>query len=193
MDPESTIFSRLECPALSNERYTYLRNSTANGLSEPVRLSYFFALDQHNSIKIIPRLLGSIIETIHYLGPENCALSIVEGRSNDGTYEVLRLLNTEMQKAGVRFFLSISTIDPASEGKAGGFDEHRISALAELRNIALLPLVSHPEEFASDPTIVFVNDVAICMEDILELVHQRFDQGADMTCAMDWLVTQQDA
>ena len=30
------------------------------------------------------------------------------------------------------------------------------------------------------------NDVAICMEDILELIYQRHYQNADMTCAMDW-------
>ena len=193
MDPNNTVLPGLKCSAFGNERYTYLRNLTVRGLPEPVKPSYFFALDLHNSISIIPRLLGSIIETIRYLGPENCALSVVDGRPDDGTYEVLRLLSAEMQKIGVRFFLSTSTIDPAGEDKGGGLDEHRIIALAELRNIALHPLVNHPEEFAPDPTVVSINDVAICMEDILELIHQRFDQDIDMTCAIDWLVPQQDA
>lgn len=38
----------------------------------------------------------------------------------------------------------------------------------------------------TNTTVVFLNDVAICPDDILELVHQRHFLGADMTCAMDW-------
>ncbi|KAB2100106.1 hypothetical protein AG0111_0g11695 [Alternaria gaisen] len=33
---------------------------------------------------------------------------------------------------------------------------------------------------------MFSNDGALCMEDLLELIHQRTLQGADQTCAMDW-------
>lgn len=126
--------------------------------------------------------MGSIIETIRFLGPENCALSIVEGRSDDGTYEVLKLLKDEVDKwIGTRLFLNTSDVDP---GKFN--DRRRIMALAELRNLALQPLVKHAGQYDPDVTVVFINDVAICMEDLLELIHQRRFQQADMTCAMDW-------
>ncbi|XP_044715418.1 cryptococcal mannosyltransferase 1 domain-containing protein [Hirsutella rhossiliensis] len=52
--------------------------------------------------------------------------------------------------------------------------------------MALRPLFSNPDRADRNTTIVFLNDVAICPEDILELALQRRNLGADMTCAMDW-------
>lgn len=86
-----------------------------------------------------------------------------------------------MKRIGVKYSLITSDINPTGD-KARG----RIDALAQLRNLALRPLVDHPEQFSQNATIVFLNDVAICMEDILELIHQRSHQNADMTCGLDW-------
>ena len=115
-----------------------------------------------------------------FLGPGNCAPSVVEGRSDDGTYEVLKLLGKAMGTIGAQYFFTTNEVDPTAEGVG------RIQDLAELRNQALWPLRGHGEEFSVNSTVVFINDVAICMEDILELIHQRLYQNADMTCAMDW-------
>ncbi|KAJ9161271.1 Alpha-mannosyltransferase [Coniochaeta hoffmannii] len=52
--------------------------------------------------------------------------------------------------------------------------------------MALQPLLDSPSQYGN-ATVVFINDVAICMEDILELVHQRHFLGSDMVCAMDWI------
>lgn len=81
---------------------------------------------------------------------------------------------------GVQYYLNTNEIDPKAEGG------DRIAALSELRNQALNPLVRGHAGNGTDVTVVFINDVAICMEDILELIHQRHHQNADMTCAMDW-------
>ena len=178
---DDTTFPKLNCPAPSGDRYSYLQRPSQNQSLESVRPRFFFALDLYQCIDILPRLFGSIIESIRYLGPENCALSVVEGRSSDGTFEVLKLLRPDLDRLGVKYFLKTNEIDPGRENS-----QHRIEALAELRNIALQPLVKRADDYASDVTVVFINDVAICMEDILELVHQRFYQNADMTCAMDW-------
>ncbi|MCJ1338281.1 hypothetical protein MMC09_003567 [Bachmanniomyces sp. S44760] len=181
MTPEDTSFPRLDCPSPSLNRYASLQNSS-NERHESERLpSYFFALDLHQCVGVLPRLMGSIFESIRFLGPENCALSIVEGRSDDGTFEVLKLLRDEIEAMGVRYFFASNEIDPGADNNA-----NRIDALAELRNIALLPLVKHVETYSADVTVIFINDVAICMEDILELVYQRKHLEADMTCAMDW-------
>lgn len=142
------------------------------------RLKYFFALDLHQCANLLPRLLGSIVETIRFLGPEHCALSVVEGRSDDGTFEILKLLRTEIENIGAKYHFSSNDVDPM----AG----QRIAALAELRNLALEPMITHPEQYSANTTVVFLNDVAVCMEDILELIHQRVYQNADMTCGMDW-------
>lgn len=136
-------------------------------------IKYFFALDLKHVIELLPRLLGSIVEAIRFLGPDNCVLSIVEGNSNDGTPEVLEALGTQ-------YFLQSSNVNP-NEGEG-----QRIIGLAKLRNLALQPMLDDARRYSADSVVVFVNDVAICMEDILELVYQRSQLGADMTCAMDW-------
>ena len=42
-------------------------------------------------------------------------------------------------------------------------------------------------DIAPDAIIIFINDVAACPDDLLELIHQHKFQQADMVCAMDWL------
>ena len=178
MTPNDTEFERLSCPAPNTDRYEYLKVASTKSSKKP---KYFFALDLYESAHVLPRLLGSIIETIRFLGPNSCVLSVIEGRSQDGTYEILAALEHEMEKLGAKYYLKTSDIDPKGDGS------NRIQALADLRNAALAPLHDTPSRFDMDTTIIFINDVAICMEDILELVHQRVYQKADMTCAMDWI------
>ncbi|MCJ1419252.1 hypothetical protein MMC32_005606 [Xylographa parallela] len=183
MNPKDTSFPRLSCPAPSGSRYEYLRGNTSEASESDIQLKYFFALDLHQCAHLLPRLVGSIVETMRFLGPKDCALSIVEGRSDDGTFEILKLLRPEIEKIGARYFYSTSDLDPTAQtGQTG----HRIVALAELRNQALQPLLKQSDLYSHDTTVLFINDVSICMEDILELIHQRFYQNADMTCAMDW-------
>lgn len=196
LHPANTTLPILECPSLATSRYEYLQADTSSRADHYYELKYFFALDLRQSIGVVPRLLGSIVEAIKFLGPASCALSIVEGNSeDDGTYEVLRALRPEMERLGIAYYaLQSSAIDPA----AGD----RIAKLAQLRNMALLPLISPSSVPASalssssssttwptgsaSTSIIFLNDVAPCVTDILELVHQRLFQSAHMTCGMDW-------
>lgn len=179
--PNVTTFPRLDCPAPNGDRYEYFRGEDQGLGANDVKatLKYFFALDLHQCVGLLPRLLGSIVEAVEFLGPEHCALSIVEGRSDDGTFETLLLLREEMDRIGVKYFFQTNEIDPHNGGD-------RIKALAGLRNQALQPLIDLHLGADTDVTVIFLNDVAICMEDILELIHQRRRQNADMTCAMDW-------
>lgn len=185
IDPEDRTFDRVECPAPSATglaRYDRLLNAPwpADKTRSVRPVKYFFALDLRQCAYILPRLLGSIVEAMRFLGPENCVLSIVEGRSDDGTPEVLQALRAELEILGTEYFLEFSNID-TKEGE-------RISRLAELRNMALEPMVRLHDRrrYDKNTTVIFLNDVAICMEEILELVYQRIHLGADMTCAMDW-------
>ena len=180
MTPEDRAFPRLSCPAPKGVRYEYLRGNRTGPPESDVQSKYFFALDLHQCANLLPRLVGSIVETMRFVGPNHCALSIVEGRSNDGTYEILKLLRQEIEGIGARYFFNTSDLDPSA--KTG----NRIVALAELRDQAIQPLLQSSELYSHNTTIIFINDVSICMEDILELIHQRAFQGADMTCAMDW-------
>jgi alpha-1,3-mannosyltransferase len=192
LDPAATVLPRLECPALNTTRYAPLRlrdsarptNSTGPGRSASPQphIDYFFALDLRNCLPLLPRLLGSIVEAIRFLGADRCALSIVEGNSPDGTADVLAALQPVLDGLdGLAYFYRPSEINPA-EGPG------RIKKLAQLRNLALEPLLSDAgrARASGNTTVVFANDVAACAEDLLELALQRRGLGADMTCAMDW-------
>ncbi|KAK3208220.1 hypothetical protein GRF29_96g1791795 [Pseudopithomyces chartarum] len=181
LDPKDRNFRRFDCLSLTSvtkHRYAYLRepHATPEGKILP---KYFFALDLHQIVDTLPQLLGSLVEAIKFLGPHNCVLSIVEGRSTDGTYEVLRSLGPKLQKLGVRYFLQYSDIHPQMNGD-------RIVLLAELRNLALRDIYEQPQLYAPNTTIVFSNDIWLCTEDVLELIHQQFAQGSYMTCGMDY-------
>ncbi|USP73784.1 glycosyltransferase family 69 protein [Curvularia clavata] len=179
MDPSNANFPRLHCPQPNLERYNYLGSSPEPTIQAQLP-KFFFALDLHQCVHLLPRLVGSIVETIRFLGPQNCVLSIVEGRSDDGTFEVLDELRSSMQLLGIKYILQSSETNPTSKGT------DRIEALAQLRNLAVNDLIAHPEHYANDTTVIFSNDIALCMEDFLELIHQRVFQRADQICAMDW-------
>lgn len=179
MTPEDASFPRLACPVPTGDRYLYLKASSTNMTHGPIiRPKYFFALDLHQCASLLPRLIGSVIESIRFLGPQDCTLSVIEGRSDDGTFEILLSLREEVERIGVKYYFNSSDINPTVGD--------RIKALAELRNQALQPLLDHKLYPTNTTTVIFINDVALCMEDILELIHQRKYQNADMTCAMDW-------
>jgi alpha-1,3-mannosyltransferase len=165
----------LKCPALnSTTRYNVLKSRDS---SDPA-IQYFFALNLRQNLPLLPRLIGSIVEAIRYLGPSQCALSIVEGNSPDGTADVLTALQPALESMGVEYYFESSAIDPSKEDRVG--------RLAQLRNKALAPLSDLHDKVTGNTTVIFLNDVSACSEDILELVHQKRAIGADMTCAMDW-------
>ena len=104
-------FPKLPCPTTIGPRYAHLK--------------YFIALNLYEVAPLLPRLIGSIIEIIRYLGPPQCALSIIEGRSDDKTYQILGGLRDELEKLGVYYYLDSSSINPHGE------DVKRISALLD--------------------------------------------------------------
>lgn len=174
LTPQLSTLSNLECPAINTTRYGTLKSKIP---SDPA-IKYFFALNLRQNLPLLPRLIGSIVEAIRFLGPTQCVLSIVEGNSPDGTADVLAALRPALESLGVAYYFESSAIDPSKD--------NRVVRLAQLRNKALAPLVDLQGKATSDTTVIFLNDVSACSEDILELVHQRKFLGADMTCAMDW-------
>ena len=186
MDPADTFVPRLFCPAVNTTRYEHLAVSRWDR-----KYKYYIALDLRKVMDLMPRLMGSVVEAIRFLSPRHTVLSIVEGNSDDGTAEVLSLLKSELEALGVEYYLVNSAIDPKDGGRIEKLAMLRSQALEPLRNsrnatAKALKLPGSSLSFADDTTVIFINDVAICTEDILELAHQRVTQGADMTCAMDW-------
>lgn len=189
MNPENKNFPRLDCPVPNDNRYHYLKADSKDMPQDSTttsRQKYFFALNLHQRASLTPRLFGSIVDSMRFLGPHNCALSVIEGRSDDGTFEILLSLREEIECMGARYYLNSNDIDPETRDRIQAGE--RVKALAELRNQALQPLMEYHQQggSADDTTVIFLNDVAICSEDILELIHQRHYQNADMICGMDW-------
>ncbi|CVK90314.1 related to alpha-1,3-mannosyltransferase [Fusarium mangiferae] len=179
LDPLSTVLPRLECPVLNENRYKILQESRHGDEVGDSQINYFFALNLRNCIGILPRLIGSIVEAVRFLGPDRCALSIIEGNSPDGTSDVLSALKPFLEDSGLVYFYNSSKINPAQRNA-------RIHKLAQLRNLALTPLYKEQVKATDDTTVLFINDVSACTEDILELALQRRSLNADMACAMDW-------
>ncbi|CAL5874461.1 uncharacterized protein PFLUO_LOCUS8757 [Penicillium psychrofluorescens] len=181
MNHNMSLTAQLECSqTIDEDRYAHLRSAATT----TPQIQYFFALDLHQVTHVILPLMGSIIEAMRYLGPERCALSIVEGRSTDGSYDILAGLKQELAAMGVPYFLLGSQMDPLA------ILDQRIPMLSKLRNIALEPLLEESRHkrsrLAPNPTVVFVNDIVLCPEDVLELLHQRVVQSATVTCSFDW-------
>ena len=99
LDPKDKEFDRLQCPTPTPKRYGYLQVNHTDSKADG-QIKYFFALNLRQCIGILPRLMGSIVETVRFLGPENCALSIVEGNSDDGTLEILGRVAQRYEKLG---------------------------------------------------------------------------------------------
>ena len=177
-----STFWRMGCPDqdIFLPRYQILK-SGYNVSPDEKKIKWLFSLDLFQVIDLLPRLLGSIVEVTRMLGPENCMLSIVEGRSSDGTYLVLYDLIPELKELGLQYRLQQTDVNPHEEGK------DRIEELAKLRDAAMAPLVKEKDLFVSDPVTLFINDIALCPQDILELLYQHVLQQSTMTCSMDWL------
>lgn len=173
MDPKNGGYPIVACPAPNITRYGVLKP-----VDNTSKRHFFFALDLRQVVDLLPQLIGAVLEAVDIIGPENCAISIVEGISTDGTYETLYRLKAHLDKVGIAYYLQTSSIDSHSGD--------RIGKLAKLRNLALEPMMAEADRYDSKATIVFLNDVAACTEDILELAYQKQTQGADMTCAMDY-------
>lgn len=84
----------------------------------------------------------------------------------------------------VPYFLPQSFVDPKASG------ENRITSLSHLRNLALKLLLeesrSRNSRFPSRTTVIFVNDIVLWLEDILESLHEHILQSATIICAFDW-------
>lgn len=176
LEPEEDRNSTyLQCQGPLEDRYAYLRSFASK------KPRFFFATDLQQAASILPRLKASILETVKFLGPEYCHLSIVEGNSTDGTSELLHALHEEAKELGLAYTLVRSNLESKNTSN------DRIETLSTLRNLALAPLLQDPSRFDTEETsIVFINDISPCPNDILELIHQRRIQNASMACPMDY-------
>ncbi|KAJ5661984.1 uncharacterized protein N7477_009600 [Penicillium maclennaniae] len=183
---DDDTFKRLPCPSRAGSRYSHLREIADT--SGQVR--YFFALNMGESARVISRMMSSIVEAMRFLGPKHCAVSIVVEKSDDGTTEILGELKPRVEAIGARFYLiEVTSIPRNSTGISK--EKH----IAESRNKVLEPLKIVGAQgviddlagmYSPEALIVFVDQIALCPEDILELIFQHVNQGASMACPFVW-------
>ncbi|KIO11247.1 glycosyltransferase family 69 protein, partial [Pisolithus tinctorius Marx 270] len=84
--------------------------------------------------------------------------------------------------------VSASELPCGRQSRTRGPFNHRIEYLAKVRNQALDPL--HELRDANDEffdTIIFMNDILLCVDDVLELIWQSRRNSAGITCTADYV------
>jgi alpha-1,3-mannosyltransferase len=142
---------------------------------------YYFAINFYNSFDVIPDLFATLFRVAAILGYHNVFVSIYENGSTDQTKALLRIFDALTRSVGMRVMIRTST-------RTRGAFNHRIEYLAEVRNSAFVPFHelrdSEGEYFDS---VVFMNDILPCVDDLLELIWQSRRNNAGITCAADYM------
>lgn len=142
---------------------------------------YFFAINLFNSFDIIPDLFSTMFKVASLLGFSNVFISVYENGSTDQTKALLRLFDGLCKSVGIRVSIRVSS-------RTRGAFHHRIEYLAEVRNAALAPLLElRDQDGETFDSIVFMNDVLPCVDDVLELVWQSRRNNAGITCGSDYI------
>ncbi|OCH90488.1 capsular associated protein [Obba rivulosa] len=142
---------------------------------------YFFAINLYNSFDVVPDLFATLFRVAAVLGFPNVYVSIYENGSSDQTKALLRIFDALCRSAGLRVTIRTSM-------RTRGAFAHRIEYLAEVRNAAFVPL--HELRDAENEyfdSIIFMNDVLPCVDDLLELIWQSRRNNAGITCAADYM------
>lgn len=142
---------------------------------------YFFAINLYNSFDVIPDIFATLFRTAAILGYHNVFVSIYENGSNDQTKSLLKIFDALARTVGLRVIIRTSM-------RTRGQFNHRIEYLAEVRNAAMTPLHElRDAEGEVFDTIIFMNDILPCVDDLLELIWQSRRQNAGITCAADYM------
>ena len=142
---------------------------------------YFFAINLYNSFDVIPDIFATLFRVASILGFHNVYVSIYENGSSDQTKALLRMFDALTRAVGLRVVIRTSM-------RTRGAFNHRIEYLAEVRNAALVPLHElRDNDGEIFDSVVFMNDILPCVDDLLELIWQSRRQNAGITCAADYM------
>ena len=142
---------------------------------------YFFAINLYNSFDVIPDLFATLFRVSAVLGYQNVFVSIYENGSSDQTKSLLKVFDALARTVGLRMTIRTSF-------RTRGQFNHRIEYLAEVRNAAMTPIHElRDNEGEVFDSIIFMNDILPCVDDILELISQSRKQNAGITCAADYM------
>ncbi|OAX41049.1 glycosyltransferase family 69 protein [Rhizopogon vinicolor AM-OR11-026] len=160
------------------------RDSIQSAVAHPLRQGYgkqekiFVAAMFYNNEQVIPYWHNSLVKVIHYLGPDNVFVSIVESHSTDNSPQLLEALDADLALMGVprRILIADESVSKPDDMSWN----NRIDFLAATRNRALEPLMEGGYD-----RVVFSNDIYIEPESMVELLETN-DGDYDMACGMDF-------
>ncbi|VDB88227.1 unnamed protein product [Peniophora sp. CBMAI 1063] len=155
-------------------RYAPLHNSK----------NVFIAANLYNSQDVLPTFFQELPTVIQHLGAERVFVSIYESNSKDRTPEMLQMLEGVLFALGVPHTIVYANEDERPPGT-------RIEILAGVRNQALRPLYNgEAAQFMPGgqfDELLFMNDIAFCAADMLELLLEKREQGANQACTVDYM------
>ncbi|OAX36267.1 glycosyltransferase family 69 protein [Rhizopogon vinicolor AM-OR11-026] len=160
------------------------RDAIQAAVARPRRQGYgkqekiFIVAMFHNNEQVIPYWHNSLIKVIHYLGPDNVFVSIVESHSTDGSPHLLYALDADLARMDVP--RRILTGDEAVTKPDDMNGNNRIEFLAATRNRAMEPLMEGGYD-----RVVFSNDIYIEPESMVELLETN-NGNYDMACGLDF-------
>ncbi|KAJ7766128.1 cryptococcal mannosyltransferase 1-domain-containing protein [Mycena metata] len=140
----------------------------------------FIAAMFHNNAAVIPHWTSEMTKAIHYFGPDNVFISIVESYSDDASGALLREFDNKLEAMRVpHLILTNETSIP--QPITSETDTHRINFLAAVRNLAIEPLVAN----GGYDRLLFSNDIFVQAESVVELLHTK-EGEYDMACGTDF-------
>ncbi|KAK7042045.1 cryptococcal mannosyltransferase 1-domain-containing protein [Favolaschia claudopus] len=139
----------------------------------------FIAAMFHDNALVLPYWIKQVTKLIHYLGPNNVFVSIVESYSSDDSPVLLDAFDEQLKQMNVaRRILTRDTalLRPPSMATA----LPRINFLSATRNRVLEPLLRR----GGYERVLFSNDVFVEAEAMVELLNTNGGQY-DMACGLD--------
>ena len=174
---------------------------TWHSANEPEQLGnekiYIASIHWNNEAILRSHWVSAVIDLAKEMGQDNVFVSIQESGSWDDSKGALKILDMELEKAGIRreIILDPTTHEdeigkpPAESGwiwtPREKMELRRIPYLARLRNLVLEPLHTMRESGEVFDKILFLNDVVFTSRDIRRLISTRNGDYA-AACALDF-------
>ena len=177
--PQSGSFNEYcRLPSLVNDRYKHLKDR-----------KFFLAINLHNSEEILPQMIANLLLFTQYLAPGNLFISIFESGSNDNTKDMLREFGILLNATKTPYRIVDSPLRKSDQ-------MNRIEYLVYVRNWAMDPLyelvkqktnlTGHYDDEQPYDSVIFINDIFFCIDDLLELEFQRVLNNASMSAGLDY-------
>ena len=170
---------------LGDEMASFINISPQTSTTKRPPMKVFIASNLYNSEEILPTYTSSLKGLITQLGSGNVFVSIYESHSKDQTKSMLAQFDQDLERMNVSRRI-LSDDRDVRKGKFISSVQDRIEFLANVRNIAMQPLLDAASGAEKFTHVLWVNDLVFTPQDALNLLHTN-DARYDQACAMDFI------